>query len=395
MHAIVKRMRLARRPGWAHALTVVIAFGAAGCATAPARPPTNPTPAGPRVVEMEPVRFEKAPSGEVTLVDAERLLAAANQQFTEGKYEDAIGTFLRLQREFPESKLRAAALYNQGLAHEKVNQLDQAIACYRQLPDDLDALYRTGTVLLQQTRFDEAAAHYAALAKRSDLTLSDRIQAASEEGRARFAKRDYDGAERVLRSAITHYKDHKLEERLDSDYFLAQAAYLLGQISHEQFRLLPIRLPESRMQQDLELKAQMLLAAQRRYLEAMQVNHVEWAVAAGFQIGALYREMYDAFLSAPVPPEAKGELREVYVDQLRKKIQPLLQKAVGIFERNVLMAERVGVKNEWRERSVAQLGELRALLLPGAPAAAGLSAPPAPDAPAGLDRAAPHTAPAN
>lgn len=346
-----------------------------------AKPALPVRPTGPVVVEMEPARFEKSTTGDVTLVDAATLLDRANQQFTAGEYPGAIATFQRLLDEFPDSKLKTAAIYNQGLALEKVNQLDQALANYRRLPDDLDALYRAGSLLLSQSRFDEAAAQYGKIATRTDLTLSDRIQAASEHGRALLGKRDLDGAERVLRAGMTYYKDHKLEERLDSDYFLAQLAYQLGDISHQQFRLLPIRLPESQMKQDLELKAQMLLLAQKRYLEAMQVNHVEWAVQSGYQIGAMYREMYDAFLAAPIPPDAKGELREVYVDQLKKKIQPLLQKAIGIFERNVLMAERVGVRSDWQQRSVAQLDELRALMLPGAPAAETTAPPPPPVAP--------------
>lgn len=360
---------------------------AAACATTrttthgAATPAPPARPAGPTVVEMEPARFEKSATGDVTLVDAATLLERANQQFTAGDYSAAIATFQRLLDEFPDSKLKTAAIYNQGLALEKVNQLDQALANYRRLHDDLDALYRAGSLLLSQSRFDEAAAQYAKIATRTDLSLSDRVQAASEHGRALLGKRDLDGAERVLRAAMTYYKDHKLEERLDSDYFLAQLAYQLGDISHQQFKLLPIRLPESQMKQDLELKAQMLLLAQKRYLEAMQVNHVEWAVQSGYQIGAMYREMYDAFLAAPIPPDAKGELREVYVDQLKKKIQPLLQKAIGIFERNVLMAERVGVKSDWQQRSVAQLDELRALMLPGAPAAETTAPPPPPVAP--------------
>ena len=364
--------------------SLLVATLAVGCATQGA----ILSPKVPAVVQMEPVRFEKTEAGEIVLVDAESFFKLANQQFSDGKYSDAIATFDKLLEAFSESKLKAPALYNQGLAHEKVNQIDQALACYRKLPDDLDALYRMGMLLLKQSRFDEAAAHYERLLTRSDLTLSDHVQAAAEQGRALFAKHDYQGAERVLRAAMSHYKDHKLEERLDNDYFLAQAAYLLGEISHAQFRLLPIRLPASQMKQDLELKAQMLLLAQRRYLDAMAVNHVEWAVAAGHQLGAMYREMYEAFISAPVPPEAKGELREIYIDELKKKIEPLLQKAVGIFERNVLMAERIGVKSDWQQRSVAQLSELRALLMPGAPAIQTSSAPPNPIAP---DKSEPKT----
>ncbi len=360
------------------ALAMALAMALVGCT--PTRVVTRTAPTKPAVVTMDEARFDKTTTGEVVLVDPTTILEAANQLYTDGKYAESIAMYQRVLDEFPGSSKATAAIYNQGLALEKVSRIDEALANYQRLPDDLDALYRSGALLIQLLRFDDASAHYEKILARPTLSLSDRVQAYAERGRALLTKKDYEGAERVLRAGVFYYRDHKLEERLESDFFLGQASYHLAQVSHEQFRLMPIRLPDSVMQNDLELKARMLLLAQRRYVDTMAVNHVEWAVAAGFQIGALYREMYDAFLNAPVPSEAKGELREVYVDQLKKKVRPLLEKAVNIFEKNVLMAERAGVRSDWQARSVAQLDELRALLLPGPPAEQRAS-PPTPVAP--------------
>lgn len=366
--------------------TITLCAFLAGCA--PTATTVKTAPPKETHVEMEPVRFQAASSGEVQLVDPQAVLDRGSRLYTDGKYEDALAAFVELQHDFPESKLRVAAAYNQALTLEKLGRLDDALGVYAGLIDDLDAQYRHATLLLDHGRLKDADAAWQKLLGRTDLSLSDRIQAMAQRGATLLKQNDMDSAEKLLRSAMTLYKEHKLEERLDNDYFLAFAAYQLAEISHAQFRLLPIRLPEARMKDDLELKAQMLLLAQRRYLDCMQVNHVEWAVAAGFQIGAMYREMYDAFLNAPIPPDAKGELREVYVDQLKKKVRPLLEKAVGIFERNLTMVERAGWKKteggvDWKERSQAELAALQALLMPGAPAAPPTTpAPPTPDRPA-------------
>jgi len=138
------------------------------------------------------------------------------------------------------------------------------------------------------------------------------------------------------------------------------------------------------MARDLEAKARVLLVAQSRFLDAMRVNNVEWATAAGFQIGSLYREFYDDLVGAPVPPQLTGEARDVYLEEVRKQVKNLLQKAITIHEKNVLMGERNGEKNEWVRRSNEQMEQLKKLLVPGpvAPQPPDSAEPPAkPDTP--------------
>src|SRR6202008_4359900 len=105
---------------------------------------------------------------------------------------------------------------------------------------------------------------------------------------------------------------------------------------------------------DLEAKARMLLVAQSRFLDAMRVDNVEWATAAGFQIGTLYREFYDDLVGAPVPAQLQGEAREVYLDEVKRQVHTLLQRAISIHEKNLLMAERLGEQNDWVRRSNEQ-----------------------------------------
>jgi hypothetical protein len=217
------------------------------------------------------------------------------------------------------------------------------------------------------------------------LPLSVQVAASARLGEARFERGHYDEAERTLRQLRELYRAHAEEERLDTDYFLAMGAFYLAEIPHAQYRLLPVRLPQKQLESDLEAKARLLLLAQQRYVETIRVRHVEWATAAGFRIGSLYREFYDDLVGAPVPPALQGEAREVYQEQLKKKVKTLLYKAVAFHERNVLMAERAGEKNDWVKRSTDQLEELRRLLEPGgapAPSAAdSADEPPRPIAP--------------
>lgn len=353
---------------------LLVAALAAGCAHAP--PPRTAT------VEMEPMVFQAHPTGQVELVDAASLFERAGAAYRDGKLVEATQLFDRVVAEYPDSRYVVPSLYNAGLALEAQKDIAGAVARYKRITDEhkdgaaggaersgnsdvLDAWYRLGFVFSEAKNYAAAVDVYGQILTRKDLTLADRVEAMARRGVAQFAQKDWIASERTLRETLAWYHAHESEERLDNDFFLAQAAYYLGEVAHEQYRALPVRLPEKQMAKDLEAKARLLLVAQSRFIDAMKVNHVEWATAAGFQIGELYREFYDDIVGAPVPAVLKGEARDVYLDEVKKQVKTLLQKAISIHEKNVLMAERLGEDNQWVRRSNAQMEQLRKLLLPG------------------------------
>ncbi len=232
--------------------------------------------------------------------------------------------------------------------------------------DVVDGFYRLGSVYVTQKNWAAATELWKQVLSRKDLTVSDRVEALARRAEAQFNLRDLGAAERTIRDQKDLVAANAEVERLDTDFFVGMSAYYFGRIAHEQYRLLPVRLPEKQMAEDLENKARMLLLAQGRYLEAMKVNNVDWATAAGYQIGSLYHELYDDLVNAPVPPRLDGEAKDVYLDEVRKQVRGLLQRAVSIHEKNLLMAERNGVDNEWVRRSNQEMEQLKHLLVPGA-----------------------------
>ncbi len=323
-------------------------------------------------VTMEPMVFAAQPSGTVEMVDAASLFERAGAAYGEKDFDAALALFDRVVSEWPQSQYVVPALYNAGLALEQKGDLAAAAQRYRRITvehgdskDVLDAWYRLGFVLAQAKNWPAAVDTYGKILERKDLGLGDRLEALARRGVAQFNARDLLAAEHTFRDELAYFHAHETEERLDSDFFVAMGAYYLGECAHEQYRALPVRLPEKQMARDLEAKARMLLVAQSRFIDAMRVNNGEWATAAGFQIGSLYREFYDDLVGAPVPPELKGEARDVYLEEVRKQVKNLLQKAITIHEKNVMMAERIGEKNEWVRRSNEQLEQLKKLVMPG------------------------------
>lgn len=347
---------------------LVLAWLLAGCAhhqTVATKPPE-------RRIAMDPVIFHARPTGDVELIDPAAQFEHANGQFRDKQFAQAAASFERIAHDYPDSHFVVPSLYNAGLALEQAGDLAGAIERYHRItvehPDDkdiLDAWFRMGRIQADAKRFSDAEKTWNDVLARKDLAFADRLEAMARRGFALFAQKDLIPAERTFREQLAYYKAHESEERLDSDFFLGMSAYYLGEVAHEQYRALPVRLPEKQMSRDLEAKARLLLVAQARFVDAMRVNNTEWATAAGFQIGSLYREFYDDLVGAPIPPALNGEAREVYLDEVKKHVRTLLQKAISVHEKNIMMAERVGERNDWVRRSNEQMDQLRKLLVPG------------------------------
>jgi tetratricopeptide (TPR) repeat protein len=309
----------------------------------------------------------------VEAFDAATLFEQAGADLNAQRWAQARDAYDRLVKDFPDSRYAVAALYNAGLALEGLKDYGGAVQRYRTLvekhgdtKDALDALFRMGGCYAEIGNWAASAEVFQQVLAHKELSVSDRIEAMGRRGLAQYQVKDMVNAERTFREALGYYRANETVERLDNDFFLALCNYYMAEIAHDQFRALPVRLPEKQMKQDLEAKAQMMLTAQARYIDTARVRNVAWATAAGYQMASLYKELYDALMDAPVPPQLSEEAKKVYTEELRKTIEPLVRKAIHFHELTQQVAVRNGVDNEWVRKSNEQVEQLRALL--GAPA---------------------------
>ncbi len=383
-------VRYVQRP---HRFLTILAVGLAACATTSRRPaPSVSTAPGDAThVEMDTIKLEAthSPAGiQIDSYDAQELFDRGGQALTDKRLDDAIRYYDKLLTGFPDSPYNRSALYNRGLAQRDKKDWPAAIASFRSMAeqyadhiDAKDALFQLGACHAEKEDWSASRDVFARILSRKDLTADDRIEAMARRGFAQLNLGDLDTAEASFMGLLAYRSTIDKEERLATDFFLAFAQYNLGQIFHKRFQAAPIRLPEARMEKDLELKAKLLLTAQRRYIEAIKFGHPGWASAAGFQVGSLYEELYASFMSAPVPAELSAEAREVYIDELHKKIRILLEKSLKWYRENLLMVERMGVATDWAAKSKLAYAKLLRLLDPstkselGQPVAPGSEAP--------------------
>jgi len=368
---------------WRHSIlipaAVLAGLGGAGCAHRSAGPAAAPPSAGAvTVYEMEPIRITAVtdPDGtHVEAYDAADLFEQGGKALSEKRYDDAIRAYDRVLTEFRDSRYTQSALYNVGLAYLGKKDWSGGIERFRALTDGYpdsgdakDAAFQLGASFAEIGNWPASVQVFSQVLDRKDLSSDDRLEAMARRGFAQFQLKDLETAERTLRSAVAFFRQTESLERFETDFYLALAMYHLGQISHERFRAVELRLPEDRMGADLEEKAHLLLTSQRQYIDTIKLGNPGWASASGFQIASLYEELYDCFIHAPVPPDLlKPEAHEkldVYYQEVRKKIRILLEKSVRTHEANLAMMERLGVQNEWKEKSKLAYAKIQRLLDP-------------------------------
>ncbi len=202
------------------------------------------------------------------MVDPEALFAEAGAAYQDKRYTDAVAIWDKMVADFGESRWVNASLYNAGLALESAGDLDGAAARYRKLiardalckppcADVIDGFYRLGSLYVTQKNWSASVELWKQVLSRKDLTLSDRVEALARRGEAQFNLRDFGAAERTIREQAELVKANAEVERLDTDFFVGMSAYYFGRIAQEQYRLLPVRLPEKQLAEDLENKARM------------------------------------------------------------------------------------------------------------------------------------------
>ncbi|WP_037583408.1 tetratricopeptide repeat protein [Stigmatella aurantiaca] len=364
---------------------VVGLLGLAGCRTtgSGARQET-PAPATRHEVEFEPVTV----TGDLELerLNDEELFAGGTSAFAAEDFKQAARYFGRLADFHPQSSHRRQALYNAGLAHQRLKEWEEAYQRFSELADAaagqgeaLDAAFRLAETQYHLERFEEAAAQLRVLAGRVDLPPGRRLEAQVQLGICELEAGQREKAENSLRQAVSDYEALPDKDLVDK-YFPAQAHFFVGEIyrlNYEDVLLDPLKGSDA-LAKDLNYKAELLLSAQGHYLRSIRVGNGYWATASGTQIGAMYENMYNQMVNSPAPPELTGEEAVIYRQELRKKIRVLLTKSINVYERTLEAAERIGSQNAFVDRTRESLRKVKELLLADAEADPEAAPPPTP-----------------
>jgi tetratricopeptide (TPR) repeat protein len=320
-------------------------------------------------VQFEPVTV----TGDLELasLNDEELFAGGTSAFAANDFARAVRYFGRLADFFPDSQHRREALYNAGLAHERLEQWEDASLRFSELADAakgtgdaLDAAFRLAETYYHQERYADAGKVLATIAARGELPVGKRLEAQVQQGVCELEMGQPEKAEATLRKALGTYEGLADKDEVE-DYFPAQAHFFIGEIyrlHYETVKLDPAKGSDA-LANDLNYKAELLLSAQGHYLRSIRVGNGHWATAAGSQIGTMYENLYEHLVNSPAPAELDVEEAQVYREELRKKVRVLLTKSINIYERTLEAAERIGSQNAFVDKTRQSLEKMKALLL--------------------------------
>ncbi len=349
-----------------HSWVLLVAVAVTGCVHT--KTAQVLTPANAQEVKFDEVLI----TGDLELekLNDEELFAAATSFYAAEDFAQAARYFGRICDFHPQSKHYRPALYNAGLALEKLKAWDDAWVRFSVLADPtkngdaLDAAFRVAECDYHLERYPDAIEILRTMADRTDLASDKRIEARVQQGICELESGQTDAAEATLRSVLTYWNGLPDKDLVD-DYFPGQAQFFLGEIFRLHYEKVELDGTKSteKLAEDLEYKSELLLSAQGHYLRAIRVGNGYWATASGNRIGGLYENMYEHMVHAPAPAELAAPEQEVYRAELRKKIRVLISKAITVYERTLEAAERIGASSPFVQQTRESLQKMKELLL--------------------------------
>jgi len=324
------------------------------------------------VIRMDPMVFQATdgPDGlQVNTMDPEALFQEGKSAFRAQKYDESAHIFTLFLKHFPEDSRASNARYNAGLSLERLEEWDAAkfhFLAYtggaKDVRDQIDGHFRL-VICFRGLRDWGGMKDRLDILRKLALTPLDRAEVLALTGYAYEMQGHMALAERSYLKALELEREQEDPQLFKSNEHLAMAQYQIGEIYRRLFDAIAFRLPVERMQRDLHDKSTLFLKAQSAYLRTIRRQQKSWAFAAGFRTGEIYEAFYQDFLKSEVPSELDNEEVQIYFEELRDQIRPLLERAIRIYERNIKMGARSRQgDNPWIEKTRSHLERLKSLL---------------------------------
>jgi tetratricopeptide (TPR) repeat protein len=333
-------------------------------------------------IQMEEVVLKASPDGEghrVEVIDPEELFHAAAEAFRNRDYAAAEQKYALILERFADTRWGGLSKYNRAVCLLKLERWEEAAVIFGDIAEERagtkdahDALFQLATChekMEQWVEVDNALTLALAPAWKG-IIASDRLEAYARRGVARRVLGKLKEAERDLRRVVDVYASNREDVVVRESPYVSLAEFTIGEMHRDRFSAVKFRLPLDDMQSQLQEKIEHFLRAQNAYLRTVRHHHPEYAVRAGFMLGALFEMMTDDMQSAEVPEDLPPDELAVYQEELRKELMPLAEKAVDIFKRTIRLGRKFTHDGEWIKRTEKSLNRMQALVDEGAKFAA-------------------------
>ncbi len=307
---------------------------------------------------------------------AKELADVGTEAFNARDWTQAAACYGLFVESYSKHKDFGVAVYNLGLVQMQLKEYEKAQKNFQKLLKNFpghkhtaDARLFLGKAFLEQGNHKMAMQIFKNIAYTPDIDWYDKVESFTQMGRSEIKQKNLNLAEEYLWQAYHAYRRGDREEGYADPYGLAQIHFHRTQIKEIMMEDARIESPKDesdaekeRVFESLERKAKWLLDAQKGYLQVIRTGHAYWATAAGYKIGALYERLYDEIIKVPSPPDITDEEKQIYREELIKKVSVLLRKSLTAFRKVCKVAKRIQVENEWVAKSQASMERLLEVL---------------------------------
>jgi tetratricopeptide (TPR) repeat protein len=336
------------------------------------QPRATVTPGDPAVAPATPNTPAPTTAGPASLPEAEAALAAGEPARAVALFSAVLALSTSPDAGSPDDATAKQAYLGLARAHEQLGDCAAAVRAYDEFitrfaaDAGADAYAARGACQAELGQWQASAADFGQAAAKATLP-SAQVECYTRQGYALFELGQFKEADPLLLKAdqIFLAAQEQAKERFTTFYFVGMARFYRAAIHHRNFREVEIRLPEKTMAEDFARKFALLEQAQDGYNHTIKAKHVFWVSAAGYQMGTLFEEFYDAVMHAPVPEWLDEAQRRTYYEELKNQLRPVVNKAIWVFEKNLETARKLGYDSPFVAQTEAKLGDLQSILLAG------------------------------
>jgi len=311
---------------------------------------------------VEEPRFAKSEFREMALVNLAEMYEKTED------LDAAIETYSRVCRDFPQgANVKRALLKKADLLERAAKFLDAAGAAeefLRKFPGDkasgklsflLVELLEKGKKMPDAER---ACKKFVKSHGKDPELVTQVMRASIRLGRWAQGRSDRKIARSHFKDVVNLYRSAGLKPGTKGADLAAEAEFLLAESRFNEYASIRLEGNSSAQQRLGESKLSKLKELEKIYTDMAKppeeggFNSPEWIVAAFYKVGALWKDLSEAFANAPYPADLPQdeEFKYQYQIQIGDLKARFEDKAISVWRHGLEFAKKSGVQNEWTER---------------------------------------------
>jgi hypothetical protein len=333
------------------------------CVACSARPASSPAARTPATVDVP--RIVVTPTTTMTL---DELFAAGRAAADHDDFRGAAAYFDRVAALEPQGPLAPEALFLAGEAHDLLHDHPAALARYEAVVNRYSRHPRARDAAVRGVRLSAYEEEWAwagrfadrALEHAGELTPLQSIVAYSGKALQAVGEEDDVRASGYVERGrnIVEQRGLDLAGRLPIE--LAPLYYALGEVRRLRAERIHFDAPQS-FAERMEARCQLILDAQSAYSDSWRAYDSHWSLLSGVRVGELYDNLHRELMATLRPPASADtdDRRLLYYGATRLLYSVLLEKAHGMLDHTLAMAEREREGSPWVERAQKTLAGIR------------------------------------